>query len=47
MNGVILKIRKNGKVMYHHSNLNGPEWINFDSLFPIWKNARFFNLTKD
>lgn len=46
MKGVILKVRKNGNVVYHHSDMNGPEWIYFDCKFPIWKAARYFNLVK-
>lgn len=47
MNGVILKIRKNGQVLFHHSKISGPEWVYFDCKFPIWKNAREFDLVKD
>ena len=45
--GVILRIRKNGNVVYHHSDMSGRGWVYFDCRFPLWKNAREFDLVKD
>lgn len=47
MNGVILRVRNNGQTVYHHSNINSPEWVYFNCRFPIWKNARYFDLVKE
>lgn len=47
MKGVILRVRKNGSVVYHHSDMSLPEWVFFDCKFPLWKNARHFDLVKD
>lgn len=45
--GVILRTKKNGNVVYHHSDMSGNGWKFFDCKFPVWKDAREFDLAKE